>query len=276
MKRIFKYTFLQRLPGIILSCTIMACMSGIELFFLAVIETPFSGFYVLWFILTMIALAVIPLFLFIRCSSGYARTLLFTNESYLMLTLPVRTERMLLGRMLCGLTELVICTLVSWLLSMAIGIDSAYHFGGIKIQNIPRLLNIDLPHFLFIKNFLGLIALLFIFFAAFALIGNVALAVQTALRSFNIKRLRGLWVVGFILGLTGILFFIGTIESKAAEALGDYCPITVYGVTYHNATDFTYISTVVNVPIISIVLSIGLGILCFFISAQLLKKKVEV
>ena len=83
-------------------------------------------------------------------------------------------------------------------------------------------------------------------------------------------------VVGFILGLTGILFFIGTIESKAAEALGDYCPITVYGVTYHNATDFTYISTVVNVPIISIVLSIGLGILCFFISAQLLKKKVEV
>ena len=30
MKRIFKYTFLQRLPNIILHCAIMACMGGVE------------------------------------------------------------------------------------------------------------------------------------------------------------------------------------------------------------------------------------------------------
>ena len=53
MKRIFKYTFLQRLPSIILSCAVMAGMSGVELLFLAFTKNIFNGFYMLWFVLTV-------------------------------------------------------------------------------------------------------------------------------------------------------------------------------------------------------------------------------
>mgnify|MGYP000967263130 CR=1 FL=1 len=65
MKRIFKYTFLQRLPNIILHCAIMACMSGVELVLLLLTHDVSNGFYHLWFSFTVIALAVIPLSVFI-------------------------------------------------------------------------------------------------------------------------------------------------------------------------------------------------------------------
>ena len=274
MKRIFKYTFLQRLPSIILSCAIMACMSSVELLFLAFTKNIFNGFYMLWFVLTVIALTVIPLFLFIRCSSGYARTLLFTDESYLMLTLPVRTEFILLGRILCGLAELVICMVISGFFLIAVGIGWTYHYIGFTSQQFFRVAG-DILTLIFLKNFPLLALMLFGSLVSFIFIGNVALAVQTVMRSFNIKRMRGVWTVGFILSFTGTLFLTGRIEAMAGRALGSYCPITVYGIQYA-AQVASYPGIVINVPIVSTLISLGIGIACFFASAWLLKRKVEV
>jgi len=274
MKRIFKYTFLQRLPSIILSCAVMACMSGVELLFLAFTKNIFNGFYMLWFVLTVIALTVIPLFLFIRCSSGYARTLLFTDESYLMLTLPVRTEFILLGRILCGLAELVICMFVSGAFLIVVGIGWTYHYIGFTSQQFFRVAG-DILTLIFLKNFPLLALMLFGSLVSFIFIGNVALAVQTVMRSFNIKRMRGVWTVGFILVFTGTLFLTGRIEAMAGRILGAYCPITVYGIKY-SVQVASYPSMVVNVPIVSTFISLGIGVACFFASAWLLKRKVEV
>lgn len=276
MKRIFKYTFLQRKQSILLSCALMACMSGVEILFLTMTNDVTNGFYHLWFGLTILALAVIPLSLFIRCSSGYARNLLFTDESYLMLTLPVRTEWILIGRMLCGLAELVICTVVSLLLlSVVIPFWINYYMGITMNDVLPNAIQ----HFIntvLIKNIPGFIVLLCIFIAAFILIGNVALAVQTVLRSFNIKRMRALWTVGGILLFMSILSFIGSIETRVAAVIGDICSITIHGIYYHAGQRVIYSDTAVHVPVVSILLSIGLGIGCFFISTWLLRKKVEV
>lgn len=274
MERIFKYTFLQRLPSIILSCAVMACMSGVELLFLAFTKNIFNGFYMLWFVLTVIVLTVIPLFLFIRCSNGYARTLLFSNESYLMLTLPVRTEFILLGRILCGLAELVICMVISGFFLIAVGIGWTYHYIGFTSQQFFRVAE-DILTLIFLKNFPLLALMLFGSLVSFILIGNVALAVQTVMRSFNIKRMRGVWTVGFILIFTGTLFLTGRIEAMAGRSLGSYCPITVYGIKYA-AQIASYPGMVINVPIVSTFISLGIGIACFFASAWLLKRKVEV
>jgi len=275
MKRIFKYTFLQRLPSIVLSCAVMACMSGVELLFLAFTKNIFNGFYMLWFVLTVIVLTVIPLFLFIRCSSGYARALLFTDESYLMLTLPVRTEFILLGRILCGLAELMICIAVSGVFSIAIWIGWTYHYIGFTSEQFFRVAG-DILNLIFLKNFPLVAFVLLGSLVSFIFIGNVALVVQTVMRSFNIKRMRGVWTVGFILIFTGTLFLTGRIEAMAGRALGTYCPTTVYGIKYTDMMHVTYPSTVVNIPIVSTLISLGIGIACFFVSAWLLKKKVEV
>ena len=275
MKRIFKYTFLQRLPNIILHCAIMACMSGVELVLLLLTHDVSNGFYHLWFSFTVIALAVIPLSSFVRCSSGYARPLLFTDESYLMLTLPVRTEWILLGRILCGLFELCIYILTSLLLFAVVMPFWIIHYMGFHFQDLFQL-DLGLINTILVKNIPGIFALLFLFLAAFILIGNIALVVQTVLRSFNIKRMRALWTVGGILLFMSILSFIGKVETQIGAALGDYCSINVYGITYQDTLLQMHPSMTVHIPVVSIILSIGLGIGCFFISVWLFKKKVEV
>ena len=252
----------------------MACMSGVELLFLVFMKNIFNGFYMLWFVLTVIVLTVIPLFLFIRCSNGYARTFLFTNESYLMLTLPVRTEYILLGRILCGLAELVICMVISGVFLIAVGIGCTYHYIGFTSQQFFRVAE-DILTLIFLKNFPFIVLMLLGSLVSFILIGNVILAVQTAIRSFNIKRMRGVWIVGFILIFTGMLFFIGRIEAMAEQSLGIYCPVTVYGIQYA-AQVASYPNIVVNVPVVSTLISLGAGIACFFASAWLLKRRVEV
>ena len=274
MKRIFKYTFLQRLPSIILSCAVMAGMSGVELLFLAFTKNIFNGFYMLWFVLTVTVLTVIPLFLFIRCSSGYARALLFTDESYLMLTLPVRTEFILLGRILCGLAELMICIAVSGVFSIAVWIGWTYHYIGFTSEQFFRVAA-DILNLIFLKNFPLVAFVLLGSLVSFIFIGNVALAVQTVMRSFNIKRMRGVWIVGFILIFTGTLFLTGRIEAMVGRVLSAYCPITIYGIKY-SAQVASYQGMVVNVPIVSTFISLGIGIACFFASVWLLKKRVEV
>ncbi|MGP1445161.1 hypothetical protein [Treponema sp.] len=274
MKRIFKYTFLQQKQNILLRCALMACMSGVELLFLTMTNDVTNGFYHFWFVLTMLTLAVIPLSSFIRCSSGYARSLLFTDESYLMLTLPVRTEWIVLGRMLCGLFELCIYALVALLLFAVVMLFWIIHYMGFHFQDLFQL-DLGLINTILVKNIPGYIVLLFLFIAGFILIGNITLAVQTFLRSFNIRRMRALWTVGSILLFMSILSFIGTIETQAAAVVGDAFSITIYGINRYLGA-FTYPAVTVHVPVVSILLSIALGIGCFFLSVLLLKKKVEV
>lgn len=250
-------------------------MAMIELVFLRTVKSPDQGFYLLWFIFTLITLTVIPLFLFIKCSSGYAHSLLFTNESYLMLTLPVRIEQVLLGRMLVGLLELIICGLISVFLLLITMIFWGHQF----LPNMHKTFTVlhDTFFFIFVKNFPFLFVALGIFFTAFCLIGNTALFVQTLVRSFNIKRMKGLWVVGFVFICTGILFLFGTIEAKAEAVFGGrYCLISFYNMHYEAGMKLVYTPTAISIPAAALITSCILGIGLFCISAQLFKKRVEV
>lgn len=274
MKRIFKYIFLQRKQNILLRCALMACMSGVELLFLTMTNDVTNGFYHVWFVLTMLALAVIPLSSFVRCSNGYARSMLFTDESYLILTLPVRTEWIVLGRMLCGLVEFCIYMIAALILFAIVMLFWIIHYMGFHFRDLFQL-DVGLLNTLLVKNIPGYIVLLSLFIAGFILIGNITLAVQTFLRSFNIKRMRALWTVGSILLFMSIFSFIGKIETGAAAVLGDTFTINIYGIRHYDGM-LTYPAAAIHIPVISILLSIAFGIGCFFLSVWLLKKKVEV
>ena len=274
MKGIFKYAFLQRKQSILLRCALMVCMSGVEVLFLTITNDVINSFYHVWFVLTILALAVIPLSSFIRCSSGYARSLLFTDESYLMLTLPVRTEWIVLGRMLCGLVEFCVYEIAALLLFAIVMPFWIIHYMGFHFQDLFQL-DVGLLNTILVKNIPGYIVLLSLFIAGFILIGNITLAVQTILRSFNIRRMRALWTVGSILLFMSIFSFIGKIETGAAAALGDTFTINIYGIRHYDGM-LTYPAAAIHIPVISILLSIAFGIGCFFLSVWLLKKKVEV
>ena len=146
---------------------------------------------------------------------------------------------------------------------------------GFHFQDLFQL-DLGLINTILVKNIPGYIVLLFLFIAGFILIGNIMLAIQTFLRSFNIRRMRALWTVGSILLFMSIISFIGKVETQIGAALGDYCSINVYGITYQDTLLQMHPSMTVHIPVVSIMLSIGLGIGCFFMSVGLFKKKVEV
>ena len=168
----------------------------------------------------------------------------------------------------------MICIAVSGVFSIAIWIGWTYHYIGFTSEQFFRVAG-DILNLIFLKNFPLVAFVLLGSLVSFIFIGNVALVVQTVMRSFNIKRMRGVWTVGFILIFTGTLFLTGRIEAMAGRALGTYCPITVYGIKYA-AQIASYPGMVINVPIVSTLISLGIGIACFFASAWLLKKKVEI
>lgn len=282
MKRIFTYAFLQRLPIILRDTGILAGIVTIELLFSFLGQCPGSGFYALWFAITIIALFGIPILRIVRCSSGYARTLLFSDESYLMLTLPVKSETILLGRMLAGLAEFVLCTAAAVALgviltgfNIQLSADDVYS----KSREYYRILDkmgADLLYMVFIRNYRLILLAVFSLLTGFAFIGTAALFAQTAVRSFNVKRRKGLVTLASILIFVLIIFLLGQMQMWTEQLTGLHASMKVYTWNYRESMQMIERVWTVDIPIVSLILSWMLSAGLFLSSSWLFKNRIEV
>ena len=281
MKRIFTYAFLQRLPIILRDTGILAGIVAIELLFSFLGQCPGSGFYALWFAITIIALFGVPLLRIVRCSSGYARTLLFSDESYLMLTLPVKSETILLGRMLAGLAEFVLCTAAAVALGVILTGLNIHLFANVysksrEYYGVLGTIGADLLYMVFIRNYRLILLVVFSLLTGFAFIGTAALFAQTAVRSFNMKQRKGLVTLASILIFVLIIFLLGQIQTWTEQLTGLHASMKVYTWNYRESMQMIERVWTVDVPIVSLILSWMLSAGLFFSSSWLFKNRIEV
>ena len=281
MKRIFTYAFLQRLPIILRDTGILAGIVAIELLFSFLGQCPGSGFYALWFAITIIALFGVPILRIVRCSSGYARTLLFSDESYLMLTLPVKSETILLGRMLAGLAEFVLCTAAAVALGVIltgfnIQLSADVYSKSREYHGVLGTIGADLLYMVFIRNYRLILLAVFSLLTGFAFIGTAALFAQTAVRSFNMKQRKGLVTLASILIFVLIIFLLGQIQTWTEQLTGLHASMKVYTWNYRESMQMIERVWTVDVPIVSLILSWMLSAGLFFSSSWLFKNRIEV
>lgn len=281
MKRIFTYAFLQRLPIILRDTGILAGIVAIELLFSFLGQCPGSGFYALWFAITIIALFGVPILRIVRCSSGYARTLLFSDESYLMLTLPVKSETILLGRMLAGLAEFVLCTAAAVALGIILTGLNIHLFANVysksrEYYGVLGTIGADLLYMVFIRNYRLILLAVFSLLTGFAFIGTAALFAQTAVRSFNVKRRKGLVTLASILIFVLIIFLLGQIQTWTEQLTGLHASMKVYTWNYRESMQMIERVWMVDVPIVSLILSWALSAGLFLSSSWLFKNRIEV
>lgn len=282
MKNIFKYTFLQRLPVMLRYMSVLLGMTVIEALFLLLINNPFSGFYSIWLGVTSAALVIVPVFHFVGCASGYARKLLFTDESYLMLTLPVGSEAILFGRMLAGLCEFIIAGFISFIFLLFIsGWTGSAAFSVFDSSGGTA----DIPHFwqlqsftfslVFIKNYKALLTLILLGINGFFFIGTLTLFAQMAVRSFTVKRRKGLIIVAAIVVFVGFIFFLGKIEAVSGQLFPHGFSVAIYGQSFNNGV-ISEAQGRMPIPLVSSVTALLFSVALFFASAYLLNKRVEV
>lgn len=281
MKHIFIYAFLQRLPIILRDTGILAGIVAIELLFSFLGQCPGSGFYALWFAITIIALFSVPILRIVRCSSGYACTLLFSDESYLMLTLPVKSETILLGRMLAGLAEFVLCTAAAMALGVIltgfnIQLSADVYSKSREYHGVLGTIGADLLYMVFIRNYRLILLAVFSLLTGFAFIGTAALFAQTAVRSFNVKRRKGLVTLASILIFVLIIFLLGQIQTWTEQLTGLHASMKVYTWNYRESMQMIERVWTVDVPIVSLILSWALSAGLFFSSSWLFKNRIEV
>ncbi|MGP1577848.1 MAG: hypothetical protein ACTTH7_10305 [Treponema sp.] len=273
MIRIFKYTFLHRIPAMLRYNGILIGMACIEFLFLAAAEDPHTSFYALWLVATLGGLIGVPLYLMIRCSSGYARALLFTDESYLILTLPVKSEHILIGRMLAGLAELIISMIISAV--FGIGLFTLSDF--LQHKNTARyvILITDTLYMVFIRNYQLIIAGLCMLLIGFIFVGTSALFSQTAVRSFTVKRRKGVITLFSIVVFMFVIFFIGKVQEWANSIVNLQVQIDTYNWYYEDAT-LVELHIPFTLPIVSMFVALALSVGSFFSAAWLLRKRIEV
>ncbi|MGP1595163.1 MAG: hypothetical protein ACTTH8_07965 [Treponema sp.] len=273
MTRIFKYTFLHRIPAMVRYNSVLVGMACIELLFLATAGEPKSGFYALWLIVTLLGLIGVPLYLLIRCSSGYARSLLFTDESYLVLTLPVKSEHVLAGRMLAGLAEFAITSVIATLFGTLItSISSSI---PLKQAGIYKYVTTDTLYMIFIRNYQIIIVGICMLLVGFLFIGTSALFSQTAVRSFTVKRKKGIVTLCSILVFVLVVFFIGKVQEWVNIIAGFQFHIDTYNWYYADAA-LVEIRVPIHIPIVSMLVSLALSAGFFSVSAWLLRNRIDV
>ncbi|MGP1528919.1 MAG: hypothetical protein ACTTI3_01035 [Treponema sp.] len=272
MKRIFKYTLLQRVPYIMRYNGILLGIVCIELLLLKGTNSV-SGFSALWLMITIGALIGLPIFLLIHGSSGYAQQLLFTNESYLMLTLPVSGKATILGRMLAGFVEFIVCTIFSCLLTIVIIMSQAFRFGD---SVFTRRGDIGDILFVIAQNYKLILVGVFIFCVAFCFVGTVMLFVRTMLRSFAAAWRKGIVSLCSIFICALIIFLIGRIEQGITKVFNLHFYVTSYGWYYSDGMRKIQTMRSFEIPLIAMLTALAFSVVFFFLSAKLLEDYIEV
>lgn len=270
MNRIFKYTLLQRVPYIMRYNGVLLGIVCIELLLKGADQG--RGFPVLWLVITIGALIGLPVFLLIRSSSGYAQQLLFTNESYLMLTLPVSGKAIVLGRMLAGFVEFIVGTLFSCLLAMVIIMHQAFRFGSSDFQ----WRDVSDGLLMITQNYKLILVGFFILCTAFCFIGTVMLFVRAILRSFAAAWRKGIVTLCSIFICALLIFLIGRVEEGITNVFNLHFYVTGYGWYYAEGMRKVQTMRSFEIPLIAMLTAFAFSVVFFFLSAKLLEDHIEV
>jgi len=190
MGRIFKYEIRRRLNTILILSGTMAVLAIGSMILLGVFKTPLGTMGTtgnLWLGLTFFALAFIPLVMFFTCSNGHIDELLYKDTNYLMLTIPIRSEAILGGRILAGFVEYLIYALIACIFFIIIGAQQAVFYGQ-SGQNLISVLG-DIFYQIFAQNFLPFLYGVLLLVSLFLLVGTAFMFVKALTRSFIRKKM---------------------------------------------------------------------------------------
>ncbi|UTC64422.1 hypothetical protein E4O00_11600 [Treponema sp. OMZ 788] len=210
MGRIFKYEIRRRLTTILILSGTMIVLSLGSIALLGIFKTPFGTMGTtggLWLGLTFFALFFIPLVMFFTCSNGHIDELLYKDTNYLMLTIPIRSEAILGGRILAGFVEYLIYTLIAAVFFIVIGAQQTVFYGA-SGRTVISVLG-DIFYQIFAQNFLPFLYGILLLVSSFLLVGTAFMFVKALTRSFIRKKMTAqiIAVILFVLIFERIIAF---------------------------------------------------------------------
>lgn len=272
MRRIYKYEIIRRSRAIFIFSGIMLMMTLVSIIFGLPYKDHshtlenFPSYLSIWWVLTVMALTIIPFVMLFTCSNAHITEMLFKNTNYLMQTIPVPSWQIILGRWLAGLTEFVIYVLVSmicWISWAAVMSDG--HSGSL-LKAI--FLNIT-------KNPATILVVITFCFSFFALLGMTIIMIITLIRSFIKKR----GITTAITIVAAIFFFslLNDFASKLSDKLNWILEVPFTSYSYYSS-DYNLVphSRTLHFPMVIPIFWFIMGIVFFLIASFLLEKKVEV
>jgi len=272
MGRIFKYEIRRRLNTILILSGTMAVLAIGSMVLLGIFKTPFSSMGTtgnLWLGLTFFALAFIPLVMFFTCSNGHIDELLYKDTNYLMLTIPIRSEAILGGRILAGFVEYLIYALIASIFFIIIGAQQAVFYG----QSGQTLISVlgDVFYQIFIQNFLPFLYGVLLLVSSFLLVGTAFMFVKALTRSFIRKKMAAqiIAVILFILIFERIIA-LGTYLSTRWD-LVQYIDLRLMSSQYYNLVNIQPLPVHLVTIIMTMLISAGF----FAATSWLFNKKVE-
>jgi len=272
MGRIFKYEIRRRLNTILILSGTMIVLSIGSMVLLGIFKTPFSSMGTtgnLWLGLTFFALAFIPLVMFFTCSNGHIDELLYKDTNYLMLTIPIRSEAILGGRILAGFVEYLIYALIACIFFIIIGAQQAVFYG----QSGQTLISVlgDVFYQIFIQNFLPFLYGVLLLVSSFLLVGTAFMFVKALTRSFIRKKMAAqiIAVILFILIFERIIA-LGTYLSTRWD-LVQYIDLRLMSSQYYSLVNIQPLPVHLVTIIMTMIISAGF----FAATSWLFDKKVE-
>jgi hypothetical protein len=272
MGRIFKYEIRRRLNTILILSGTMIVLSIGSMVLLGIFKTPFSSMGTtgnLWLGLTFFALAFIPLVMFFTCSNGHIDELLYKDTNYLMLTIPIRSEAILGGRILAGFVEYLIYSLIACIFFIVIGAQQAVFYGQAG-QTLISVLG-DVFYQIFVQNFLPFLYGVLLLVSAFLLVGTAFMFVKALTRSFIRKKMAAqiIAVILFILIFERIIA-LGTYLSTRWD-LVQYIDLRLMSSQYYSLVNIQPLPVHLVTIIMTMIISAGF----FAATSWLFDKKVE-
>lgn len=273
MGRIFKYEFRRRLNMIIIlsgimlvlciGTLIMLSMSNLNLF-----DNPsLPQFW--WVTITIVTCSVLPIVMFATCSNGHIADLLYKDTNYLMLTIPIRSEFILAGRMLVGFLEFAIYSVIAFVFFVLFSASS------LITNAMPNKLFIEalglICKNIFVNNALPVLYFILWVVTAFFLVGSLFICVNALTRSF-IRRKKLAEIIAavfFILAMSQII--------RAGAYLSEKFNLVQYVTISQEWYDTGIANRVGEIPIhlVTVIFMLVLASVAFWFGSWLIRKKVE-
>ena len=275
MGRIFKYEIRRRLNTILILSGTMAVLAIGSMILLGVFKNPLGTMGTtgttgdLWLGLTFFALAFIPLVMFFTCSNGHIDELLYKDTNYLMLTIPIRSESILGGRILAGFVEYLIYAIIASIFFIVIGAQQAVFYG----QSGQTLISVlgDVFYQIFVQNFLPFLYGVLLLVSLFLLVGTAFMFVKALTRSFIRKKMAAqiIAIILFILIFARIIA-LGMYLSTRWD-LVQYIDLRLVDSQYHPFGNIQPLPVHLVTVIMTLLISAGF----FAATSWLFNKKVE-
>lgn len=280
MLNIFKYELQRRKNAIIIFNAIILIMTLIAIILMKALsidierlssEVNIPAYAGIWWTMSMCALVFIPAVMLFTCSSGHVNELLFKDTNYLMLTIPLPSWKIILGRWLAGLIEFLSYFFVSFICT-TLWLNFALPFS--RFENSLSNLVIKGIFMNIFNNPLFVFVIFIYIITAFTLTGMTIAMVTTLIRSFIKKR--GLATALVILLAIFVFSWLNNFATKLSYKLNWIVnfPVTVYNI--RGSGTIEAVNSTAKLPMVLPLVWILLAGAFFGIATYLFERKVEV